>query len=371
MVSLETFSELLGVLYSAPLHPERWERFLDLLCEHTQSRSSLLICADSRQSLSVQAQGGVHQSPVAVSDYSAMGAARDPFMLPLIRSAKLGVMDCEKLVPRKVLEESEMYRQVHYPSGSRYPGLVALSCSLRRLEVLSFWRSEEAGYLDADSVTLMQLLVPHLQSAMEMRQTLGAARSRAMGAEAIANASATPTFLLASNSAILHTNAAGRKLLQDGDGLILTNGMLQAAKDSMKRPLRELLSRTDASAANFMGFNAAKPLALERPSGRKSLQLLAAPSPEHGAGGVLLLVTDPEKSVAIPDDALKAHYNFTEAEAEVANGLLTGYSLDEISAFRNVKIGTVRDQVKSMLSKTGTSKQVELVRLLLTLPRMG
>jgi DNA-binding CsgD family transcriptional regulator len=84
----------------------------------------------------------------------------------------------------------------------------------------------------------------------------------------------------------------------------------------------------------------------------------------------LLLATDPEKPAAFWDDVLRAHYSFTEAETEVVNGLLTGYSLEEIAALRKVKIGTVRDQVKSMLAKTGTGKQAEMVRLLLTLPQM-
>ena len=64
-------------------------------------------------------------------------------------------------------------------------------------------------------------------------------------------------------------------------------------------------------------------------------------------------------------------HKLTEAETEVANGLLTGYSLEEVAALRKVKIGTVREQVKSILAKTGTSKQSEMVKLLMTLPRMA
>jgi DNA-binding CsgD family transcriptional regulator len=370
MISIEAFSELLAVLYSAPLQPERWELFLDLLCEHTQSRSSFLICADSRQSLSVQAQGGVHQSPAAVAEYAAIGAARDPFMLPLIRSRKLGVMDCEELLPRATLEASDMYRHVHHPRGYRYPGLVALTCTLRRLEVLSFWRSEDVGYLDDDAVRLLQLLVPHLQAAMEIRQVLGTAQVRAKGAMAMADASATPTFLLGGDGEILHTNAAARKLLQEGDGLIVKQKRMHAAKNTMRKPLRELLSRAHASVGTFAGSRGAKPLALERPSGRRPLQLLASPVPGPGLGGIMLLATDPEKPTAFRDDVLREHYSFTEAETEVANGLLTGYSLEEIAALRKVRIGTVRDQVKSMLAKTATGRQAEMIRLMLTLPRM-
>jgi DNA-binding CsgD family transcriptional regulator len=370
MISVDAFSELLGVLYSAPLHPERWERFLDLLCEHTQSRSSFLICADSRQSLSVQAQGGVHQTPVAVADYAAMGSARDPFMLPLIRSAKLGVMDCEEMVPRAALEASDMYRYVHHPRGYRYPGLVALTCTIRRIEVLSFWRTEEMGYLDPDSVRLLQLLLPHLQSAMEIRQALGAAEIRATGAEAMTDASTTPTFLLSDLGEVLHANAATRQLLLEKDGLVVKQGILCAMKSTMRVPFLELLRGTKNSSGTVAEFRIAKPLALERPSGRRPLQLLASPVPGREVACTLLLATDPEKPVILRDDVLQEHYRFTEAETEVANGMLTGYSLEEIAALRKVRVGTVRDQVKSMLAKTGTGKQAEMIKLMLTLPRI-
>lgn len=370
MISVESFSELLAILYSAPLHPEHWERFLDLLCEHTQSRSSFLLCADSRQNLSVRAQGGVRHDAAALAEYAANYAGRDPFMLPLIRSGRIGVVDCEELLSRKALEESDMYRYLNAPRGYRYPGLVALTYTLRRFEVISFWRSGDEGYLDADSVRLLELLVPHIQSAMEIRQALGTAEARAEGAEAMADASATPAFLLGGDGEMLHANAAARGLLQEGDGLVVKEGSLHAAKSTMRKPLRALLQAAYAGSGS-LGFRLAKPLSLERPSGRRPLQLLASPAPGDGTNGILLLATDPEKPIVLRDDVLREHYRLTKAETEVANGLLTGYSLEEIAALRKVRIGTVRDQVKTMLSKTKTAKQTEMVRLLLTLPRLA
>ena len=361
MISVESFSELLEVLYSAPLYPQRWERFLDLLCEHTQSRSSFLVCGDSRQSVSVRAQGGAGLPPDAVATYAAEYTGRDPFILPVIRSGLTGVLDPELLLPRAAVEESDFYRHLIAPQGYRYPGAVALTCTIRRFEGISFWRLEEEGYLDPESVRLMKLLFPHIKSALEIRHALGTADARAAGAEAVADASATPAFLLGGGDEIVHANSAARELLREGDGLVVREGILGAAKPAMRKPLRALLQGARA---------AAKPLALERPSGRRPLQLLASPVAGHGIGGVLLLATDPEKPVVLRDDVLREHYKLIAAETEVANGLLTGYSLEEIAALRKVKIGTVRDQVKSMLAKTGTNKQAEMIKLLLTLPRL-
>jgi hypothetical protein len=48
MVSLEAFSELLEVLYCAPLEEDQWQRFLTLLSSHTQSQLGFFFCADSK-----------------------------------------------------------------------------------------------------------------------------------------------------------------------------------------------------------------------------------------------------------------------------------------------------------------------------------
>jgi DNA-binding CsgD family transcriptional regulator len=114
-------------------------------------------------------------------------------------------------------------------------------------------------------------------------------------------------------------------------------------------------------------------LSLERASGKKPLQAIATPMPDslrlRSGGDLMLLVTDPERPFSFPDDALHALYGLTPAEIEVADGLLMGYSTEEISCLRRVSPATVCQQVKSMLSKTEASRQSEMVRLLMTLPQ--
>jgi DNA-binding CsgD family transcriptional regulator len=204
---------------------------------------------------------------------------------------------------------------------------------------------------------------------MEIRYALGTAELRSAGSEAIADASGTPAFLLTEHGEILHLNAAARELVREGDGLIVRNNVLHAAMNAMRKRLPALLQHARGFAGALSGFPTAKSLALQRPSRRRPLQLLASPVSGPGTATVLLLATDPEKPIILRDDALQEHYGLTGAEIEIANGLMTGYSLEEIAALRNVKVGTVRDQIKSMLGKTGTFKQLEMVKLLLTLPR--
>jgi DNA-binding NarL/FixJ family response regulator len=60
----------------------------------------------------------------------------------------------------------------------------------------------------------------------------------------------------------------------------------------------------------------------------------------------------------------------TPSEAEVAVALAAGKNTDDIAAERGAAKNTVRAQVQSILSKTGSRRQAELVRLLPSLPLM-
>ena len=58
-------------------------------------------------------------------------------------------------------------------------------------------------------------------------------------------------------------------------------------------------------------------------------------------------------------------YGLTRAEARVARRLVSGASLKEIAAQIDVSHHTVRAHLKSILRKTGTHRQSELVRRIL------
>ncbi len=64
---------------------------------------------------------------------------------------------------------------------------------------------------------------------------------------------------------------------------------------------------------------------------------------------------------------LKEAFKLTLAEVEIVRNLVEGKSLKEISAERDRSFDTVRGQVKSILAKTETRSQTELIRIVLSL----
>jgi DNA-binding CsgD family transcriptional regulator len=373
MVSLKSLSELLRVLYAAPLDALQWERFLTLVAQHTGSRFGVFICADSGRGLSVHAYGGEVDSSM-IQQYNLRYASTDPYRTVVIRQNRTGVFHGDQLVPEEVLLHSELYRDGLMPIGIRYGTMVPLTLSMRRFETVSIWRAPEDGPMHEEGVLLLELLLPHVQQALEIHRVLNVAQQRLTGAEAIADASATAAFLLTRQGLVVHQNAAARSLLlSESATLAMHDGVLTATEPSSRIKLRKFLLATTLSVLSNAQSNPKHALALPRSSGKKPLQLIASPLPLDHPGAsqadLLLLIIDPDTPANFPDDVLRGLYGLTPAETEVANGLLMGYTPEEIAGLRHCKVGTVRNQIKSILSKTGTTRQSDLIRLLMTLPQ--
>jgi DNA-binding CsgD family transcriptional regulator len=373
MIAVEAFSDLLAVLYSAPLDQEQWKRFLALLNKHTQSSVAVFICADNRLGLSVRAFGSATSFERDISTYNQKYAANDPFRGAVIRNGRTGVFQGSDLYPDREFLQSTLYCELLNSMGLRHVTLIPLTLSVRRFETISVWRSPQYGPMTEECNHLLNLLFPHIQKALEIRQVLGVTQQRLASVQAMSDASSTATFLLTGQGRVVHSNAAADAIVDDGGALSVRNGALVATDCRTGEALRAILLKSVAPTFKVTTPNLTYALSIPRNDGRQPLQLLASPLPHPhrctSGADLLLLVTDPEKSSTFPDSVLHSLYGLTPAETEVANGLLMGYSLEEIASLRRVTLGTVRIQMKCLFSKTRTSRQGELVRLLMTLPQ--
>jgi len=110
-------------------------------------------------------------------------------------------------------------------------------------------------------------------------------------------------------------------------------------------------------------------LRLLRPSGQPPLSLDVMPlRPDaglaHGASRVLMCISTPRQGADAKIDTLRAIFTLTATEASLAADLLAGMELRAIAARQGRSIHTVRTHLASLLSKTGTHRQAELVSCL-------
>jgi DNA-binding CsgD family transcriptional regulator/PAS domain-containing protein len=294
---------------------------------------------------------------------------KDPFRQRFLRSPRVGVIEGNELCPQKELVTTDLYREFLSPLKLHHSTFMVLSMSPRKYELISMWRGAGRPQLDHEAKELLRLVMPHIQTSLQVRSVLAATERRARNAEALLNSSATASILLDEDGNIVFMNTAAKALTEEADGLRVYDGQITPTDATSRMALRSLILA--AAAPNRQDPGGA--IALERRSGKRALQVLVAPfrptETLRSTARVLVLVSDPELKVNFPDAILRSLYDFTPAETEIANGLLTGFSLEEVAVLRKVSVATIRSQMKSVFGKTATKRQGELIRLLVSLPR--
>jgi DNA-binding CsgD family transcriptional regulator len=111
---------------------------------------------------------------------------------------------------------------------------------------------------------------------------------------------------------------------------------------------------------------------LSRESGLRPLPVMVGPllvaRPEHvtDEARAMLFIADTEVRQIVETDNLENLYGLTRAEADLVRLVSEGRSLEQVSEERGVTMNTVRSQLKQVFSKTDTSRQGELVHLVLS-----
>ncbi|NML45088.1 hypothetical protein HHL11_15120 [Ramlibacter sp. G-1-2-2] len=176
-----------------------------------------------------------------------------------------------------------------------------------------------------------------------------------------------PALLLTLRGEVQHANRAAHDLRQH-------TALLQRADGSLGLPApawTPLLARCDrlalAHAASGTHFES-----LRVEAGTESLQavygLLGAPVLDPQPL-LLVLLYHPRSAPGIDPALLRAMFKLTPTEARIAVLLAEGLTLKEIAAAVQSQPDTVRKHLRCVFGKTGTGRQLDLVRLLLHLPR--
>jgi DNA-binding CsgD family transcriptional regulator len=177
-------------------------------------------------------------------------------------------------------------------------------------------------------------------------------------------------MLLDARGHVVLRNRSADRILELEDGLMLHEGMPRAVRAADNAVLQQMIRQVvDAHAAGRPSEG--NVMALTRPSGRRAFPLMISSLLSAGPGHTLhdalavVYITDVEGKLLQRSEPLRKLYALTQAEVELVELLCDGWSLEEAASHRGVTMNTARSQLKQIFFKTGTSRQSELVRLVL------
>ena len=173
---------------------------------------------------------------------------------------------------------------------------------------------------------------------------------------------------------VIALNRAAADIVGAGDGFGIDRGGRCRAGTSGQDATLARLIRKATETGDGKGTGSGGALALPRPSGLRPYAVLVAPLREGpfelgiNRPAAVVFVSDPECRPQPPAEFLAQFYGLTPAEARLAEQLLAGASIKEAAEQLQVAERTARWTLGQVFTKTGTRRQSELIRLVLSGP---
>jgi PAS domain-containing protein len=240
--------------------------------------------------------------------------------------------------------------------------------------VIAVLRDVRQGPFGELEAAALERMVPHLQRAARLHVQMQELRLHNQALEAALDRLPSGMIVADASGRALIINRAAEEMVAKNDGLLLRSGQLTVTRAAEAAALVRHIAEAARTAACGRGEGGGA-LLVSRPSGLRPFALLVAPlSPDltlaaaHQAPAVLILVTDLNSGPAVLGKRLIELFGLTPAEACLTVALSGGKRLQDVAQERGVRLPTLRTQLRAILEKTGSRRQAELMRLIVSLP---
>ncbi len=233
--------------------------------------------------------------------------------------------------------------------------------------------------VDADGwglsrVTTVTALLPHIRQFVRVRHALVRAEARHTTVTALLDNPRIGILHLDRRGRILVANDRARSILRHGDGLTDRGGMLGARATADLVRLERLLGGAlpDSATPAVSGSMLLRRSPVLAPF-IVHVKPVRAPQPDYGARHVaaLVLVVEPGRQHRIDPEFVARLLKLTQAEARVAVWLAEGKSVRDMAEATGRSEGAIYWHLKQIYQKQSLSRQVDLVRLVLSLAELG
>jgi DNA-binding CsgD family transcriptional regulator len=265
-------------------------------------------------------------------------------------------------------EKTEFYNDFFSPYGMYF----SLGCNLDFDDApsasLSCQRPKHLGTFSSQDCLVIETLMPHLKRALQIHSKMSSLEAAALGLEAALDLHDHALVGVNWQGKVCLNNSMALDLFAAGDGLYLAEERLHCVLPKEDSALQQMIASQILDLSKDASIDA---LRVSR-SNRAPLHLSILPFRKALSGRLsplagLVFITDPQFASSRATIA-KRLFGVTPSEARVADLMLQGLDIREISEKLKTTLETTRFQVKQLLAKTGTRRQAELLRLLAALP---
>jgi DNA-binding CsgD family transcriptional regulator len=359
MNAAQKMSRVIEDTYDAALEPERWKDVVVGINEFVGGRACGVFSKDS-----ISKFGVTHYycgaDPYYIQLYSETHCKFDP----LASLPPLGkVVSIPDLVPFNEYRRGRFYQEWLRPQECVDAANVLLENSRTNCPVLL---TVLAGkhMVDGEMRRRISLFVPHLHRALMINKALECKKAEAATFADTLDGLGAGIFLVSTQCHIVHANAAARRILREDDVLRTIGGQLVARDRKANHELRE-------GVANLRpGMEAGSALPLTAHDGGQyvayvmPLRSVVRTDFKASLGAAAtVFVRKVELDGQNYGTLVARAYGLTPAEARVLLAIVEVGGVPETSERLGVAETTVKTHLYRVFSKTGASRQADLVKL--------
>lgn len=351
-------TELVASIYEAGAIPERWPDVLHRLALTAGAQAAALVAVSPGNSIRAI------PSQRYAEGFQAFAAKAHLYDNPRPRRS-LEIWPGGFVTDLEVCTPEELAVDLIYEDYLRPYGLAHTSGTVIPVpggDLLTFDVSREPGpgpFTRADMQILDQYR-PHLARAALMASRLGLERARA-ASEAM-EAIGLPCASIAADGTVMAANGLFEAL---APRIVFTAHGKAAIAD---RPANQLFGRAlQDIASDSTAVPRSIPLAARDDGPAMIVHVVPIRREAHDVftASVAMLIVATVTALEMPSTGLlHGLFDLTPAETRIAQALVNGRRLGELASQTGVSVETLRTQLKSVMGKTGTRRQVDLVRLL-------
>ncbi len=369
MFGEELLSALIGDIYDAALSATQWASALAKIAGFVGGSSSSLYWKDAASKHGSVSFDDGNFDPYYRQLYFEKFIKLDPTTTTLCLAEIGEPVSTSDLIPYDEFLETRFYKEWVRPQGWVDCVNTVLDRSAASAALCAVFRNARDGIVDDETRKRMRLLAPHIRRAVLIGRAIDLTSAEAASFADTLDAIRAAIFLVNAKAQIVHANAAGWAVLEEGDCLRAQNSKLAACCESETQALIDAALSAGAGDVALGGQGIAVPLTA-RDGGRYVAHALPLTSgARRGTGktyaAVAALFVHPAGLTSPSPLELIAKTYRLDARPSFAScspSLRSAACPTSLTAF-GIAESTVKTHLGRLYEKTGTYRQADLVKL--------
>ncbi|UXD87698.1 helix-turn-helix transcriptional regulator [Thalassolituus hydrocarboniclasticus] len=361
---------LLGHLLEANTSLEGWQRFMQAVLSHYNTRSfHLYLINNSTQAMRFHVDAGEIVSAEYMAAYVEHYIHQDRLMAA-VNDRPAGQFYASNLLPEDVdVYGNDYFKNWAIPQGIKEGAVARIYTEGDWTCYMACNRTAEQDPFTHEEISRMNLLIPFIEKSVRTSASQAEQDKHELRAKALVNTYRFPAAVLTEYGEVWAQNHAMTEYISSNQIFRLEQRTLKLTDSSNDKSLNLGILQTIKRANGVdMEMEQAERIPLPDGGALGFHSLFENYQNRQVFVGVMVYIINKDFYGNLPIERLRLLFNLTQAEAETCGLLATGLLPKQIAAQRNKSVYTIREQLSNIYQKTGCNNQVSLINLLSNIP---